>query len=316
MEKLQNLDRRILYALLIVLCSLGLFVRAEIPTKVDQQTADLYAKLMAVEPGKTVIVQTDWTLSTRGENMAHLEALTRILMHRDIKFVFYTATTEAPAVEVSRSVVDRINRERKAAGFKEYVMNDDYVTLGLFPNAEGINQAMGQDLRKAWGDKMVKRNGQPVPAFETAALKNVRSIKDIPLMVVVTASSTNDIAVERLSDKVELGLMCTGVVGGTSLQYYPAQYKGIASGLKGAYEMEYMMKNGINYKVGDKEPAVPNEKIGSVVPPIDKGVTLDRANKYYLTLHIALTLLIGVVVLGNISMIASKRAAKKNGGAQ
>jgi hypothetical protein len=310
MEKLQNLDRRVLYVILVVLCSLGLFIKVQIPVKVDQQTATLYQKLMTIDKDKTVLIQTDWTISTRGENMGHLEALTRILMARDIKFVFYTATTEAPAVEVSRDVVARINAERKKAGLREYKHNEDYVSLGLFPNAEGINQAMGRDLRKAWKDRTVVRDGKQVGAFETAALKNVNSIKDISLMVVVTASATVDIAVERLSDKVDMALMCTGVVGGTSIQFYPAQLKGIASGLKGGYEMEYMMAHGINHKGADGKTLVENSAITETIPPLDYKVTLDRANKYYATLHIALALVILAVVVGNVAMFASRKGGQ------
>ncbi|MFX8875748.1 hypothetical protein ABTM97_19475, partial [Acinetobacter baumannii] len=87
-----------------------------------------------------------------------------------------------------------------------YKQGDDYISIGLFPNTEGIQVAMGQDLRKAWGDRKVKTIDGDKGVFETGVMKNVNSIKDVSLMVIVTASSTVDTAVERLSDKVDLGL--------------------------------------------------------------------------------------------------------------
>jgi hypothetical protein len=313
LQTLQNLDRRILYVTLVVLCSLFLFVPGELPVSVEKQTVDLYSKLMTIPTDKPVIIETDWTVSTRGENMGHLESLVRILMARKVKFAFFTATSEAPAVQVSRSVVDRINEERKKAGLYEYKPGEDYISIGLFPNTEGIQVAMGQDLRKAWGDRKVKTANGDKGVFETSVMKNVNSIKDVSLMVIVTASSTVDTAVERLSDKVDLGLMCTGVVGGTSLQYYPAQLKGIANGLKAGYEMEYMMKYGVNVPDAKGVVKVPADR-PEQIPAVGEGVAMDRASKYYLTLHVALVVLILAVILGNVTMVMSKRAA--NGGAK
>lgn len=310
LQKLQNLDRRILYATLIVLCSIVLFIPGELPVSVEKQTVDLYAKLMSIPTDKPVIIETDWTISTRGENMGHLEAMVRILMSRGVKFAFFTATSEAPAVQVSRNVVDAINRERKAAGLSEYKQGVDYVSIGLFPNTEGIQTAIGQDIRKAWGDRKVKTVSGDKGAFETDVLKGVTSIKDVSLYVVITASSTIDTAVERLSDKVDIGLMCTGVVGGTAMNFYPNQVKGIASGLKAGYEMEYMMKHGVNHRGEGGKIKVPQDRPGEIAP-VKEGVTTSRAAKYFLTLHVALLVLILAVILGNVTMVLSKKAGAK-----
>ncbi|MGY2498218.1 hypothetical protein, partial [Klebsiella pneumoniae] len=141
-------------------------------------------------------------------------------------------------------------------------------------NTEGIQVAMGQDLRKAWGDRKVKTIDGDKGVFETGVMKNVNSIKDVSLMVIVTASSTVDTAVERLSDKVDLGLMCTGVVGGTSMQYYPAQIKGIANGLKAGYEVESMMKYGVNVPDASGKIKIPADR-PEQIPPVKEGVTMD-----------------------------------------
>ncbi|MBS1709536.1 MAG: hypothetical protein JSS65_12555 [Armatimonadetes bacterium] len=311
-DKLQKVDRRVLYVVLVVLTSIGLFLKAEIPVAVDDSSADFYAKLMKIDPNKPVVVQTDWTISTRGENMAHLECLLRILMTRKIKFVYYSATSDAPAFQVATDVIRHINEERKAMNLKVYERGTDYIGLGLFPNAEGANESMRNDIKKAWGGRRVRMpDGNETDIFQTPVLKGVNSMGDFGLMVVVTASDTIDFAVQRLNDKVELTGMATGVIAPGMLPYYQArQLKGFAGGLKGCYDMEYMMKHGINHPEEGGKIYVNAGKIVGEVPPLGSGKDLARATQYYADLHIALSLLIFAVVVGNVAMFAQKKAKK------
>lgn len=313
-ERLQKIDRRILYVILVALTSVGLFIKAEIPVTVDDSSADLYAKLMKMDPNKPVIVQTDWTISTRGENMAHLECLLRILMARKIKFVYYSATPDAPAFQVATDVIRNINEERKKMNLPTYSRGTDYIGLGLFPNAEGANESMRNDIKKAWGGRRVRMpDGKEQEIFDTPVLKGVNTIGDFSLMVVITASDTIDYAVQRLNDKVDLASMVTGVVAPGNLPYYQAkQLKGFAGGLKGCYDMEYMMKHGINHPEEGGKIFVKAGKIVGEVPPLGQGKDMARATQYYADLHIALTLLILAVVVGNVAMFAQK-AGKKGG---
>ncbi len=316
-DKLQKMDRRILYIILIVVCSLGLLSGVgKLPVFVDQQAIDLYTTLQTVPVDKPVLIQSDWTSSTRGENLGHLEALLRIVMARKIKFAIYSVG-DAQAVQVARNVIMRINEERTKGGLKPYAKGEDYVEVGLFPQPEAIGNDMGNDIRKAWGDKRTTTpSGAEVPIFETPVLKNVKKVGDASLMVVITASDTIDKAVQRLSKKVTMACMCTGVIGPSVLPYYQAgQVKGFASGLKAVYEMEFMMANGVNIESldtdGHKVTLVESSKPG-IVPKVSEGVTFARGDKYYATFHGAMALLIGAVILGNIGMFASRRAARRN----
>lgn len=306
-EKIQNIDRRILYAILAVCCTLGLFITVEIPTDPDPSSKDLYAAIMEIPQDKTVLVQTDWTNSTRGESMGHFENLMRLLMARKLKFVFYSAA-DPIAPQVARTVITRINQERLDAGLEAYQIGEDYLDLGYFPNAEATNTNMGEDLRKAWKDKTTKMPGSDdVDIFKSPVLQNVKKIDDAGMMIVVTASASIDVAVQRLNKQVKIGSMVTGVVGPSVLPFHQAkQVVGVAVGLKGVYDMEYMMKYGINYPEGEAKPKVALTG-APTVGPVPEGKSLARGASYYGTLHIALTLLILAVVLGNVAMFASRK---------
>lgn len=312
-EKMQKVDRRILYAILVVLVCGGLFFPSTIKTDPDPSSKSFYEAFMKMPKGSTVIVQTDWTNSTRGESMGHFENLMRLMMAGDHKFVFYSAADPA-APQVARTVIARIIAERKEQGFREYKVGEDYIDLGFFPNAEATNTSMGVNLRAAWAKRMSKMpTGEPgkmkeVDIWETPVLKEIGKIEDVDMMVVVTASASIDIAIQRLANKVDITALVTGVTGPTVLPFYQSgQVKGIGVGLKGVYDIEYLMANGINDVKDEKGLAVVTWNKAGSVPKVQDGTTFARGRSYYGTLHVALALLILAVVMGNVAMFASRR---------
>ena len=308
-EKAQAIDRRVLYAVLIVCTVISLFFKTEIPVNPDDSSKDLYVNLMTIDPDKTVLIESDWTNSTRGESAGHFEALMRILMNRNIKFVLYSiADPQAP--QVARDALLRIQEERKAQGLKVYEPWVDYLDLGYFPNAEGHLQAVGNNIRTAWGGRKERDEaGVDRDVFTSPVLSGVRVVGDASLLIVCSASATIDIAVERLYGKVPLGFMVTGVMGPNALPYYQAgQIVGMGVGLKGVYDVEYMMTYGVNYRVeGANKPKVSYREESVTIPPVTEGTTFDRGARYFLPLHVALTLMILAIILGNVAMFASRK---------
>ena len=151
-SKLQTLDRRILYAVLVVTTAASLFIHVEIPVNADVSSKDLYIALMDIPPEKTILIESDWTNSTRGESAGHFEALMRILMSRGQKFAIYSlADPQAP--QVARDALQRINIERKGQNLKTYEPWVDYMELGYFANAEGQHNSIANDIRKAWSSR-------------------------------------------------------------------------------------------------------------------------------------------------------------------
>ncbi|MCA0362095.1 MAG: hypothetical protein LCH41_13710 [Armatimonadetes bacterium] len=308
-EKAQKVDRRVLYAILIFFVCGGLFFPATIPVDPDPSSKSFYSEIKKLNPEKVVLIQSDWTNSTRGESMGHFENLMRLLMSQNIKFVFYSAA-DPVAPQVARTVITRINKEREGQGLRVYKAGVDYLDLGYFPNAEATNTNMGNNLREAWKGRKARVDGREVDIFATPVLGNVKKIEDAGMMIVVTASASIDVAIQRLAKRVPIMGLVTGVVGPGVLPFYQSgQLKGVAIGLKGVYDVEYMMANGINVKPGGEGKAKVewDGNNGAEVPPVTEGKTLARGQQYYGTLHVALVLLILAVVMGNVSMFMARR---------
>jgi hypothetical protein len=313
-EKLQSLPRELLY-LILILCTAGplvisQFVKVQVPNQPTDSAIDFFVTLRQVPEGKTVLIQSDWTNSSRGESGGSFEALIRILMRQGTKFAFYSgADPQAP--QVARDVIARLNEERVAAGQPAYKRWDDWVDLGYFPAVDTTNKAMATNLRKAFAGREAAAEGQPMrDVFQSPILKGVTSFDDLGAFVVVTASNTSITAIERLSGKRSpMLMMVTGVMGPETMVYYASkQLKGLAVGLKGVYDVETLMEYGLN----SPGPATAKVKANGrpSLPGYPGQVNFGKGGAYYPTLHVALTLLIVAVIVGNIGMFLSRRQNK------
>lgn len=321
-ETMQKVDRRVLYLVLVVVTSIALFIPVKVPNRPDRPVQDLYHFLMTMPADRVVLLQSDWTNSTRGESLLNMEALLRILMRREIRFVMYSgADPQAP--QVARNVIDRINAERVADGQRRYEVWNDWIDLGFFPDLTSFANAMSADVRAAWRGRKnpnPELDGAPDDVFNSPVLRDIRGIEDAGLLINVTASGTIDVLVQRLSPKrflehgeeirgkVPLGLMCTGVMGPQALPFHQAQQVvGISVGMKGAFDLEYMMEHGLNYAGEDGVIHVQYEGDRTPIRGFPGERNLERASRHYFSLQVALGLLILAVVAGNVGLMLTRK---------
>ncbi|MEQ1932970.1 MAG: hypothetical protein ABL962_03695 [Fimbriimonadaceae bacterium] len=285
-EKLLSIPRPVLFLLLIVATALPLFFPIKLPNEPKPEAKALFEAFKAIPDGGTVVIQSDWTESTRGESRGQMDAVLRILMRKNVKFAI-CAVADPQAPQVARNVVADLNLERKLAGKAEYQKWDDWVNLGFFPNGEGLGQSIRANIRDAFGMKRDSKPGQPERSvFESPVLSKVKTVSDLDMYIVVTGTKSIIVALERFSDKVKMGGLVTGVMGPETLNYYSSgQLVGLSAGLKGVFDMETLMD--VEY---------PGEK------------NLDKGAKYIVTLHVAVFLLILAVIIGNIGVLMTRRS--------
>ncbi|HRI43894.1 MAG TPA: hypothetical protein PLL78_04285 [Fimbriimonadaceae bacterium] len=314
-QRLQSLSRQTVYLILIIVVSASVliskFMGLTLPNKPGAGSQDFFAAIMAIPEGSTVFIQSDVTNSTRGESAGQFEALLRILMRRNIKFAVFCASGEPQAPQVAIDVIARINAQRIANGERAYERWNDWVSLGLFPDGRATAKAMMANLRTAIDKKDTPPGKPPTDVWQSPVMEKLKVIDDIGLYILVTASKTSDILVERLKFapvtygdvplRTKLGCMVTGVMGPETNNYYrSSQIFGVVIGLNGAVEIEHLMENGI--KPGQ------SETYRSLSIEGFKGMqNYARGMAYYLALHTAMGLLIVLVIMGNVGMWLTRR---------
>ncbi len=318
MQKLLNLNRFAMYALLVIAVSIPLFMPAScttIPTLTNSNTQDLYIELMAIPEGGTVFLESDWTVSTRGESAGQLEAFLKIARLKNLKFVLFSgADPQAP--QVAKNVIEGLNARFEKNGLKPLEQWNDYVDVGFYPDVEAFWQTVASNPRRVFPGKTaydpVAKQDRDV--YESPVLKNIRKTSDIAMVVNITASGTMDIIVQRMSGKgAKLAGMVTGVMAPEALVYYNSrQIVGLSGGLRGVVEMETMMAKGVNFSEGGKEPFVKAAQFDGVIQPLPASYQpFARGMNYFASLHAALFLLIISVILGNVGLFMSRKKGGK-----
>ena len=304
-DLLQKLPRHVLFGVLLVCSIVPLFLKMEIPTPPDQSSKDLYRTLMGLPEGSTVLLETDWTTSTRGENGGEFEDVIRILAARNIKAAVYSAA-DPQAPQVAYDAIDNLNRVRKTKGLAPYANWTDYVKVGFFADADATNQAMAQNVHKAFAGKTtMSPDGNMESVFNSPVLSKVQTDSDMSQFILITASSTTTSAIGRLGGKLPMTFLVTGVMGPETLVYYAShQLNGMCDGLKGVNDLEALMQYGLNYP--DAASAKIKDSSGVTVPPLNDGITGGRGTAYYSTLQFPLSLLVIAVIIGNLGMVLSK----------
>lgn len=307
--KKSGIKREVLFFILFAVCAISLFIPVNIPNRVSDSSADLYKMLKSLPEDKIVLVQSDWTNSTRGESRAQFQATIRTLMSRNIKFGFLSVG-DAQAPEVARTTIEELNKERTAQGLPAYRPWEDFVYVGFFPGAEATVQAFASNFGSAISSKTdVATDGSKRPILQSPVMAGIQKIGDLGAYLIVTGTKSSRISIERLSGRVPMGALVTGVMGPETYNYYQTgQLGGLSIGLKGAYDMESMMSTGLNMAGG----SVTSKKVTESIEPVPGMDKVDKnAQRYIVPLHGAILLLIIAVVLGNIELIRSRKAGGK-----
>lgn len=279
-HKIYALDRRWLYLILFLLVIIQTLAPLDIPNVVSPRSKALYDLLSRQPEGSFVVVQTDWTYSTRGESYAQFKALMRLLMRKKIRFVVTTAGSDPQAPVIAKQIIATLARE---PGGNNYEEGRDYAIAGFFPSAEAHIRAMVNNIRGELATKGIEGG---------AVIEGIRDLSDAKAVINITGSATITLWIERIRNKAPLGLMCTAVMSAENIPYYiSGQLKGIVIGAKGAFDFETLL----------------NEEFPNSNPEYKDYKNYDAGRRYMGPLAFALILLIVSVIVGNIAMLQVRR---------
>lgn len=278
-DKLQVIDRRVLYLILVLVVSLFIIFPIDLPNDPLPQSRQLYDAVNDLPNGSTVIIASEWTMSSRGENIYQFKSIARLCMLKEHKILFMTISDPA-AVGFAMGAFQDVNNEK---GHKQYVEGRDFVNIGYRPNGDAFIQSMAADMAGTLAQVQVL--GRPANRLEM--LKDVKSLRDVKIIVDVTASATSNSFMAFTGGLTDYGLMCTGVMFPEALPYVATgQMVGVANGARGAYDFETMMKK--DY------------------PEAMEGI---KGAKAYMTpLTGSMALLMIAIIVGNIAMGQARKA--------
>ena len=281
LNKLNNLDRRMLYLLLIIVIAIPLLAPAvtkPLPKPaITSFTRSYYETIekVATDPiakNKLVILSCNFAAGTLAENLSQCEATVRHLMMRKLKFAIF-GFSDPQGRELGQQVVDKLAKEY------DYQYGRDYVNWGYRPGgaAVALLKSAVNDVPGALGKDTKGTTLSDVPCMQ-----GIKSVNDISLICEFASANTVPYWIQffQRAGKSPIPTLFgpTSVMATEAVPYVESgQLQGMLIGLKGASEYELLL-----------------EKEGF-------------ASSASASLSLSHLLILVLIVLGNIGMVVERR---------
>jgi hypothetical protein len=234
MQRLMNIDRRIIFVLVFLGVAIPLLVDFYLPikpTSTVQAVYDEIERVAAIDDG-TVLLSFSYGASTEPEMQPMARSLVRHCFSRDIKVVAICLWPEAPGL--AQEVL-----QTTAAEFgKTYGV--DYAFMGYKPGNYSVILNMGQDFHDAFPSDAWGARSNTVPLT-----RNIRSLRDFDFVFDLAAGDSIEFwwipfGQEKFGFPFAGG--CTAVMAPDLFPFLQSrQLLGLIGGLAGAAEYEILM---------------------------------------------------------------------------
>lgn len=233
-EKLQNVDRRIIYVLLLLALAIPLIKPLGVPLSSSPTTIAFFDEVSKVQAGETVLMVLDY--SPGGSPDIHPCAVTvaQHLIDKGVKMVFVAFWDAGPMYgeQIIQPYIDK----------GTLVYGENVVNLGYIAGGAQAIRAFSQDVI---GTQPVDFGGNQVA--DLPIMQGIKDLRDFPL-VIEFMSGTPGLTewVQQATDPMGVKILSATVtvsVPGVMPFIDSGQVGGMLQGLRGAAEYEIMSGN-------------------------------------------------------------------------
>lgn len=235
-ERLQSIDRRVIYVLLIFVIALALLKPIGLPVKVGPATQATFDAIDKLPAGSVLWIGMDFNQSSKAEQYPMVSVILDHAFQKNLKVVAFAMWQNGG--QIFDTLV--------APVAKKYNKQDgvDYLNIGYKPGNGVALRAMVTDINTAAAG--VDQNGRALSS--TPLGQQVKKLtKDYVAMCVDVAAgdpgTTDYLNYVATPEKIPLAVAVVNVSVPNEMPYYAAgQYVGIMAGLRGAAEYEILAK--------------------------------------------------------------------------
>ncbi len=246
MERLLNIDRRILFLLVFIAVVVSLLLKFELPIVATMPVKHIYNKIDTLDENSHLLLALDYDPSSKEELHPMAIALLHHCFSRNIKVLGLTLWPGGAGLAENAFVTTA----------KDYgkVSGKDYVYFGYKPGQASLIINMGENIYSAFPKDYYGNKTEGLPA-----LKGVKSLKEIDYVIDLAAGQTIEtwIAYGKEKYKFDMAAGCTAVIGPDLYPFLQSgQLNGLMGGLKGAAEYESLINKPANATRGMRPQSV------------------------------------------------------------
>lgn len=232
-NSVRNMDRRVIYLLLLLVLSFPLFRPVGIPLVTSALSKKSFDYIEKLPPGSVVAFATDTGVASQGEQMPQASVLFRqITRRKDLKIVLITFWEQGTIY---------LNALMEEAGhLKDREYGKDWVDLGFIPGGEAAMAAVADDIHRA-----IPTDARGNKTSDLQLMKSVKTAKDINLLITISAGTPGVPEYARQWQSRHGTPIIAGVLSQFATIYMPyvdsKQLVGLLGGLRSAAEFEQLL---------------------------------------------------------------------------
>jgi hypothetical protein len=281
-ETLTNIDRRIIYLILLIVVILPLIFPSVEKVRVMPPVEKLYYAIDTIPAEKAVIVDFDYEPQTAPELDPMGFAILRHVFKRRIKLLVLSLYVQplGLAQNALTQVTEEFNSVAKTNA-DSIIYGRDYVFLGWVPPPIIPILGMGESITNVYTVDYYGNQTDTLPLME-----EITNYNDIGLLVSLSGSDIPKYWIAYAQSRFGLPVSA-GITAVSASEFYPylqtGQFSGMLVGMKGGAEYEEMVER--NLKIKSRR----------------------RASEALLSLTYAHLVMILFIVIGNIGYFAKRR---------
>lgn len=235
-NKMNQVDRRVIYLILILAMALPMFFALGLPIEVDTHTQAAFDTLMALPEGSVIWIGAEYSASQVAEIKPMLIAFVRLALERG--HYIYIGSNFADGCTTAHNWLQDVFAETGA------VNGENYIIFGYRPSFSSTMEAVRSSVIEAMSDRDHYGN----TLSDKPAMKHFQKASDIDMVLVFDSGSPGSddyIAVWRAQGDVDLIICgCTGVeVPNQLVKFDAGLLEGVVGGMNGAAQLEKLVGN-------------------------------------------------------------------------
>jgi hypothetical protein len=271
LEKLQTIDRRIIYLILALSIILPLMFPIGFPVDVTKDTQTVYDLIDKLPADSVILVSYDWDAASAPELYPQAEAITKHILSKKHKLVAVALWNQGA------TFADRVHANVAAETGAKYGV--DYVNLGFRPGGAVVLNSLARSIQSTFPEDVTRTRTASIPM-----MKDINDINDFDLVICLSAG---DPGIRTYIEQIGAQYPVT-ITGGVTAVSVPGMLPylqsgdlvGLLGGMRGAAEYEVLVDR-------------PGKGLGG----------MDAQSVTHLTI-------IAFILIGNISYIATRKKKK------
>ncbi len=231
LEKLMNIDRRIIFILVALAVIIPTLLKVNFPVTVSEPTRNIYDYIDALPPRSTVMIAFNYGPSSLAELEPMAAAVLRHCFRKKIRAIGLTLFNVGATLgdEVMKDVAEETGA----------VNGDDYVYLGFRPGGVQVLLGMGNAIDSVYESDYSKKSLAEIPM-----MMDIKNYDQIDLVLDLASSATPGAWITYANTRYNQQI-AAGVTGVMVSELYPylqtKQLVGLMPGLLGAAEYEKLI---------------------------------------------------------------------------